>query len=321
MAECRAWLSDAILAVLIGCVAAVTIILSGFAGERARGARRALCGSDHPPSSAPRSARQFAMYYINLDESADRREAIEAAFSDHGMEVERLAASRGREVLRDDHASPLLWHMGEHFRQHPERIGHLGCMHSHIRVYERFLRTRRPYCMVFEDDCEFLVDRFWNRFLEAAQTAPVDWDVLLLGYYLDDEFHPSHAKDNASSKLERGWLSVYRFTGLHCYVINRRAARRLLDALASPRWYLDWSMSDLLCRGDFRAYGAFPPLATQPASPRIKLRDLHVDTRSTLPFRSMTNDQDVGDGRAMVGTSSTGGGRRPPCPERQTRDK
>lgn len=273
---------------VIGSLLAAIAVLLGVPSAYAAGMRRALRGSAR--ADAPCDASQFAMYYINLDVSVGRRRAIERSFAAQGLRVERLRATRGDDFLAAAAPDePLLRHLAGHFRRRPDRVGHLGCLRSHLRAYERFLRTRRPYCLVFEDDCEFLVDDFWPRLLAAMGTLPDGWDLALPGYHVDEDFHPSHASDNAGCAPLRGWLPLRRFTGMHCYTLTRRAARALLDGLASPRWYLDWSVSDLLAGGALRAYGAVPPLATQPATPRIRLGALRVDTAAKNAFESTTN--------------------------------
>jgi GR25 family glycosyltransferase involved in LPS biosynthesis len=100
-------------------------------------------------------------FCINLDRRADRWDAIQSNCRDRGVPIgtlSRFSASNEPEY------------------------GALGCAKSHVAVLARFLtETDAPYCLVLEDDFEFV--RPWSdlaqRFNQLA-AEKVDWDVLLL---------------------------------------------------------------------------------------------------------------------------------------------
>jgi GR25 family glycosyltransferase involved in LPS biosynthesis len=66
----------------------------------------------------------------------------------------------------------------------PITASEMGCSLSHLRVWKHLLTNSMPMAMVLEDDCSVVHPLFVERFYAILHTAPPDWDILLLNYWL-----------------------------------------------------------------------------------------------------------------------------------------
>ena len=99
-------------------------------------------------------------------------------------------------------------------------IGHFGCFLSHVGVYNKFMKSDKPYCLIFEDDAEFKTSTFKEDVNRHMGNVTDDWDMVLFGFHTADDLHygknqNTYLKDNIFHNLEY-------FTGLHAYLINKR---------------------------------------------------------------------------------------------------
>ena len=108
------------------------------------------------------------------------------------------------------------------------------------------------------------------------KNVPDDWDILLFGYHIDDD-NKMVKKGNKNLKIINGIINITYFTGLHAYLINRKALPILLKELPKHEWLIDWHMSYLAERGLIKIYGVFPPIMCQPAISKIKINKINLD--------------------------------------------
>tara|TARA_B110000208_G_C11743197_1_gene420686 strand:- start:672 stop:1490 length:819 start_codon:yes stop_codon:yes gene_type:complete len=232
------------------------------------------------------------IYYINMDKSKERRSEIENELKKHNLEnIIRETAIVGKDLnLDDSRYDVFLKNLRDHFKNTPSQIGHLGCMISHINVFKKFLLSDKDYCIILEDDCRFIVDDFKKSVMEYIKNVPKDWDVILAGYHIDEDWHNDHKNNNKDLKYDNGILNIKQFVGLHCYIINKDSAKILIENLKSPRWIIDWEMSTLCNENKLKVYGMFPPIACQPAVNKIKIKDFKYEfTCNNLHLPSTTN--------------------------------
>ena len=70
-----------------------------------------------------------------------------------------------------------------------KNIGHFGCFLSHIGIFQEFMKSDKPYCIIFEDDAEFKTDTFKRDVNRHMGNVPDDWDIVLLGFHTADDLH------------------------------------------------------------------------------------------------------------------------------------
>jgi glycosyl transferase family 25 len=160
---------------------------------------------------------------INLDRSERRRLVMEQRLSDLGLSYTRFPAVDGTAewaTLQDSVDIPL-------FQRNVGRDvlkGEIGCYHSHLRAWQKFLDSDSETLLVFEDDVVFGPD-----FLNAIRIAiehKDKWDILNL--------NKIRAKQPVcQAKLEGYALNAYigPLTGMGAYLMNKHSAFNLLPLM------------------------------------------------------------------------------------------
>jgi GR25 family glycosyltransferase involved in LPS biosynthesis len=137
------------------------------------------------------------IYYINLDKRTDRKEQIICELNKlKPDEIERVPGV------------------------YIEEFGALGCLYSHIECLNRFIKSGKPHCIIFEDDFMFK-DLNFNEYLETFFNLNIDYDVCMLsigcGHLEDTEY--SFLKKVKSGQTASG------------YIVNKKFAQTLLNNL------------------------------------------------------------------------------------------
>ena len=102
-----------------------------------------------------------SLYYINLDYRIDRNSAMLEWIEDSGFPEHKVVRISGVHV--------------------PGR-GHLGCLLSHIKVVEEFLKTSDQYAIVLEDDFIPLDTTTFLPTLQKVFDDKVSFDMIMLAY-------------------------------------------------------------------------------------------------------------------------------------------
>ena len=114
------------------------------------------------------------IYVINLKKNKDRLEKFMKNAKKANIKVERFDAVYGKELSKD-HPDIL-----KHFvKNHGLRLSQIGCALSHIKIMEDAINNNYNNILIFEDDA-IIQEDFWDRFYEAYNELPKDWDMLLL---------------------------------------------------------------------------------------------------------------------------------------------
>ena len=235
----------------------------------------------------------MGIYYINLDRSLDRRQNIEKMCREHEIKATRVSAVDGKKLDLDDPKyekalQKIKWWF---LIENRKNVGHFGCYLSHMKIYEMFLQTDKEYCLIFEDDAEFITPYLKREIVHNMNNLPRDWDILLLGYEVNGG--PNGYKEvregNRDTKLKNGLLNLKYFTGLQGYIINRKCAKKLIENLQVMDWIIDWNMNYLARDGMLNIYGVYPPLVCQPAVHMIQINDIDYQYRCRSTFDTLTN--------------------------------
>jgi GR25 family glycosyltransferase involved in LPS biosynthesis len=189
------------------------------------------------------------------------------------LDVKRYAAIDGRRV-NDKIIEQVLGHpKSQHFKRsilqnNRQHIGHFGCFLSHIGVYQEFMKSDKPYCLIFEDDAEFKTESFKEDMNRHMGNVPDDWSIVLFGFHTADDLHD---KKNQKTFLQNDiFHKLEHWTGMQAYLLNKKSCAQLLEKLVNPQWYLDWAISDMTAAGTFNVYAVFKPIVCQPACYTVK---------------------------------------------------
>lgn len=239
------------------------------------------------------SIDDLEIYYINMDASKERRAHIVNQLKKQGLSGTRQKGIDGKRIdLESSDMRHFLAKFDGHFQKMPERLGHLGCFQSHLEVYKKFLASNSRYCLILEDDSSFTTDDFKNILMTHLRRTD-DWDILLFGYHIDSDWDDNHKYKNRDLHLVDGVLrNICYFTGLHCYVVSRSCAQRLLSYLRQPSWYIDWEISKLAYNKKLKICGVFPPVVCQPAAFKVKVNDIDYNYNCKY-FKTTTNGDEL----------------------------
>lgn len=186
---------------------------------------------------------------INLPRSTDRRSRMEQRLSALGLDYEILPGVDGR--AQREQLQPTVdvaafeWHVGRDVLP-----GEIGCYHSHLQAWQRFLASDAQVLLVLEDDMVFHDD-----FVDAlciALRGRAHWDMLKL------------AKIRAKQPVCQGRLGPYRLnayvgaaTGFGAYLVQRETVQRVLPALLPITAPVDRELEQVH-RHDIRHFGLEP---------------------------------------------------------------
>lgn len=185
-------------------------------------------------------------YIINLDNARDRRESMESQVQNSGLIYEFIPAVDGRSIpvsllsiIRQEHSYSVT-------------PGEIGCSLSHLMVYKALVSTDDDCALVLEDDISLPDDisKFVN---EIEKTIPKNSPCV---YLLS---HVNHYNGKSIFNLSNGHSvhRVYNAAFSHAYIINKSAARILLNQLF-PIWCVADQWQTFSEFGFIQLFGVIP---------------------------------------------------------------
>jgi GR25 family glycosyltransferase involved in LPS biosynthesis len=197
-------------------------------------------------------------YCINLRRRPDRWRRMRDRFRRRGMNVERFLATDGAGIDLDTLSPSLVVQEYDTTRNarwdrsvapgHRARlsVGEVGCILSHLAVWDDFVERDVPWAVVVEDDVDFQPG-FAERVVALVSQLPA-WDLCYLGY-INTGPPPAPVGPGFGRP-------VYLF-GTWAYLVSRAGAERLLELLP-----VDEPIDNFLAAHfpDLDVYCAVPPL-------------------------------------------------------------
>jgi GR25 family glycosyltransferase involved in LPS biosynthesis len=166
---------------------------------------------------------------INLDRRTDRMEKLVPQLEALGITYERHSAVDALEL----DISPIV----------------AGTM-SHVEVLKKYKEKR---VLVLEDDALFCED-FNEKFDEAMQKLPRDWDVFYLGALIPKD-------TGLVTPVNNHWGRQVMTTGSQAYCILPVRMQYFIEMLDGYEWYIDIGLREFA--KSFNAFVAQPNLVTQ----------------------------------------------------------
>jgi GR25 family glycosyltransferase involved in LPS biosynthesis len=183
---------------------------------------------------------------INLDRRPDRMEKLAPQLDELGIEYDRFSAHDANELGIKPYVAGT-W--------------------SHITVWSRYRQIYGDIkILVLEDDALFC-ENFNEKFAEAMETLPENWDIFYLGALLDKT-------TGKVEKVNDHWARQIISTGTQAYCINPKRLERFYEEIKDKEWYIDVELRVLA--EQYNAYIAQPNLVTQFPS-YSDLREREVD--------------------------------------------
>jgi len=210
------------------------------------------------------SSGNVRAFLINLDERPDRLRQSTERLARAGITAERISA----------HTPASARAMGIRPTAPGYAPGNLGCVASHLEVYQRVVDEGIERALVLEDDVLPGV-RFRQRLIRSLAELPDDFALFQAGWVDLDPLHRRGVSSLARSVLgtfvpgaDHRIAAPFRF-GTHAYVVTPFFARHALEHFRSPHLPIDDLITDhSTCaplRG--RCWVSLPSLALQDDSP------------------------------------------------------
>jgi GR25 family glycosyltransferase involved in LPS biosynthesis len=170
---------------------------------------------------------------INLDRRSDRMERLGAQLDELGIEYKRFSAHDAQELGIKPYVAGT-W--------------------SHTTVWSRYRQIYGDIkLLILEDDALFCED-FNEKFAEAIETLPDNWDIFYLGALVDKQ-------TGKVEKVNDHWSKQIISTGTQAYCILPKRLRTFYDEIKDKEWYIDVELRVLA--EQYNAYIAQPNLVTQ----------------------------------------------------------
>jgi glycosyl transferase family 25 len=171
---------------------------------------------------------------ISLADEHGRRDYMQAQLNACGLpwrffDAVRIDLGRGWPDLYD--RSRRLRHSGVDMR-----AGEMGCYLSHREIWKSFLASDDELCLVLEDDVEIGPD--FAAVVDALCKDTRDWEFVRLTGVFQRTSYPLRRLAGEHFLVEY----LEQPNGTQGYLLNRRAARRLVDYTASMAHAIDMAI-------------------------------------------------------------------------------
>lgn len=166
-------------------------------------------------------------YIINLPEASERKIHMKSLFENISICPVFIEAVIGKNLILPHKGFDEKRYRSAHGKS--ANLSELGCYFSHLRAIKQFLHDGDDYGLILEDDLKF--DETIESIISKALKFNNQFDLLRLS-----GLHNGHPV-NINSLNEKFSIAcnLTRQTGAGAYLINRHAAKQLLEKL-NPMW-------------------------------------------------------------------------------------
>ncbi len=205
------------------------------------------------------------VYVINLDRRPDRLSTMKKQLDlMEGVEWHRIAAVDAKSVRR---------------RGAFLDAGTFACQLSHLKAIQAFLDTTHQFAAILEDDVE--LSPHFPLLLESAEWVPDDVGLIKLDIHGVRHLGDFCGCAPDGRTLQRMDGSSWSLAG---YMLNRKAARKILGAPEHKLWAID---TTLFHQPMSKTARALKPVALSPAAVRIQDSCSGSDIAPTRAGRSI----------------------------------
>jgi mannosyltransferase OCH1-like enzyme len=215
----------------------------------------------------------YPIYYINLDRSIARKNAMECSLSKISNNFTRISGIDGKKIknIFGDTIDDMTFLIDKNLKTFSK--SELGCVLSHIKAIQTAYDNGDDIAMICEDDLYVEPYRFMKSLDEIVNEAPLDWEYLNLFTGFDKQYDLKSVK-----YIEYDTKKHYSTV---CYLINRSGMKKVLDFLSKPYYIkktnvIDCLVSDFLLPKLLASYVVSPSVFSTNNSESLIHGD-HVD--------------------------------------------
>ena len=173
----------------------------------------------------------FCITLIETEEGKRRWNVIsnQSIFKNYVKKFLGTYGKKRNKKIYDNKIVNLKWDYGLWKNQRSNIINmtdsEIGVSLSHYRLWKKLLETSDiNSMMILEDDATKTAKNFDLILNNIMLNVPNDWDIILLGFWL-------HRGIKNDKKINNLIYKVSDFVLLHCYIINKKGAKKLIDLL------------------------------------------------------------------------------------------
>ncbi|MDR2067880.1 MAG: glycosyltransferase family 25 protein [Holosporaceae bacterium] len=200
-------------------------------------------------------------YVLNMDKATARLKDVMTGISRLGLPFERISAIDGS-LLSKKYIESIadMETYKKYFRMLPE-VGTIGCALSHEKAWRKFLESDNEFAVIFEDDACFAPHELYETINSLVRKKNL-WDVV--GFELNHHGHPLKIASLPNGKFLAAYLTDVRHAS--CYLINRSAARKLLEKFYPIKMPVDHYYT-AFWEFNFKFAGVEPRIVKQKSQP------------------------------------------------------
>lgn len=204
---------------------------------------------------------KIPIYVINLKKDIEKKLHMQALCEQHLLECHFVDAVYGKNLTEDNIAQVYSKKKAIHEFGRELTKGEIGCALSHLSVYKEIVDKNIGMAIIFEDD--IVIQDGFLELINSVNFFPKNWECILLGHYRFSfrklETASSYWKRvRINEKYEAVRLMEHAY-GTHGYLINRKGAIKLIDAMSMLSKPID------VYTGDEKVYDMYaisPPCVT-----------------------------------------------------------
>lgn len=211
-------------------------------------------------------------YVINLKDSVDRREAVLTEIVKYPfMDVELVEAVDGRKMKPEEiEACFNSKKFIDRYYRTP-RGGEIGCTLSHRECYRKLLESDEEFALILEDDVNFL----YPEDVEATLKDILDEYKDDKPYFITLAMHFAYYPKKCRKLGKYTFYGIYNACGTWAYLINRRAAERLLSV---SRPFIVADDFPFIRQRGIRVKGIYPTFAIGASTQKIISTEIQQDS-------------------------------------------
>ncbi len=218
--------------------------------------------------------QQIPILIISLTHALGRRKFMREQMARLKIDYEFFDAVDGNK-LSHTYVNRFKIKEGEQCIGRPLSKGELGCVFSHLHVYEKMLAENIEKLIVLEDDVQLNDD--FAVLINNLNSAPLQWDLAYIGYspglkatpFFGKNIYPLNLWESrvlpipaaATSTKYRIGPPIFSLWGAYAYAITKKGAEQLIQAIKSaPLLPAD----DRLSMHGFKQRFAIMPITVKP---------------------------------------------------------
>ena len=187
--------------------------------------------------------KDIEVFLINLDYRKDRLERFKRTYNLKNIKCSLVKAVDAKKLdIEKLKKNNLIGNYGlktlkidkrTHHHQF-NTVGAIGCYMSHIKTWQKILKSKCKYGLIFEDDIEFNNYMTEDIICNYISNLPNNWDILLL------------SKNRVTMyKIKNNLYKVKKFICLHSYIVNKNSIPKMIENITPINQQIDFQLSCL----------------------------------------------------------------------------